>query len=178
MLEAIVWGVIQGITEFLPISSDGHLVLVPAFLKIEPPDLATSALLHLGTLLAVIAYFRQDLVALGRSRSNPNARRLLILLVIGSVPAAAALLVVDLVSDLQQSVSATASFLIITGLVMALVGRLPRGRRTIDDMQPADALLIGVAQLLAVLPGISRSGFTIATGLGQRIDKLEAARFS
>ena len=178
MLQAIVWGFVQGVTEFLPISSDGHLVLVPAFLGLDPPDLATTAVLHLGTLTAVLAYFRKDLLRLTGFRRDPSARRLLTLLVIGTLPAALALLFIDQVERLQESVTATAVFLIITGLVLAFAGRLPNGRRTIEDARPTDAVVIGVAQLLAVLPGISRSGLTIATGLARRFDQIEAARFS
>ena len=178
MLEAIVWGFVQGVTEFLPISSDGHLVLVPAFLGIDPPDLATSAVLHLGTLAAVLAYFRKDLIALLGFRRDPDARRLLTLIVIGSLPAALALLVVDEVERLQKSVTATAIFLMITGVVLAITSRLPKGQRVIADARPSDAVLIGIGQLLAVLPGISRSGMTIATGIARGFDQVEAARFS
>ena len=178
MLQAIVWGFVQGVTEFLPISSDGHLVLVPEFLGLDRPDLATSAVLHLGTLTAVLAYFRRDLLRLAGFRRDLSARRLLTLLVIGTLPAAVALLFIDQVKRLQDSVTATAIFLIITGLVLAVAGRLPKGPRTIEEARPADAALIGVAQLLAVLPGISRSGLTIATGLARRFDQIEAARFS
>ena len=178
MLQAIVWGFVQGVTEFLPISSDGHLVLVPEFLGLDRPDLATSAVLHLGTLTAVLAYFRRDLLRLAGFRRDLSARRLLTLLVIGTLPAAVALLFIDQVERLQNSVTATAIFLIITGLVLAVAGRLSKGPRTIEEARPADAALIGVAQLLAVLPGISRSGLTIATGLARRFDQIEAARFS
>jgi undecaprenyl-diphosphatase len=178
VLEAIVWGVIQGITEFLPISSDGHLVLVPAFLNLEQPDLAVTAVLHLGTLAAVIAYFRKDLWNLTRVRSDPAARRLLTVMVIGTIPAFAALFVEDQVALLQQSVTATAIFLMLTGVVMLIAGRFPPGQRSLDDAKPRDALLIGIAQVLAILPGLSRSGTTISTGMGLGFDKVEAARFS
>ena len=178
MLEAIIWGFVQGVTEFLPISSDGHLVLVPAFLGIEPPDFATSAVLHLGTLAAVLTYFRKDLWGLTRFRRDPAARKLLTLLIIGSLPAALALLVVDEVERLQESVTATAIFLIITGVVLAIASRLPKGDRSLADGRASDALMIGFAQLLAVLPGISRSGMTIAAGIARRFDRVEAARFS
>ncbi len=178
MLEAIIWGFVQGVTEFLPISSDGHLVLVPAFLGIDPPDLATTAVLHLGTLTAVLAYFWKDLIALAGFRRDADARRLLTLIVIGSLPAALALLVVDEIERLQESVTATAIFLMITGVVLAVASRLPKGDRTITDGRPTDAVLIGFAQLSAVLPGISRSGMTIATGVARGFDQVEAARFS
>ncbi|HKY46508.1 MAG TPA: undecaprenyl-diphosphate phosphatase [Acidimicrobiia bacterium] len=178
MLEAIIWGFVQGVTEFLPISSDGHLVLVPAFLGIDPPDLATTAVLHLGTLAAVLAYFWKDLIALVKFRSDPDARRLLTLIVIGSLPAGLALLVVDEIERLQKSVTATAVFLITTGVVLAVASRLRKGDRTIADGRATDAVLIGFAQLSAILPGISRSGMTIATGVARGFDQVEAARFS
>jgi len=178
VLEAIIWGIVQGITEFLPISSDGHLVLVPAFLGIDPPDLATTAVLHLGTLTAVLAYFWKDLIALFGFRRDPDARRLLTLIIIGSLPAALALLVVDEIERLQELVTATAIFLTITGVVLAVASRLRRGDRTIADGRATDAVLIGFAQLSAVLPGISRSGMTIATGVARGFDQIEAARFS
>lgn len=178
MLEAIIWGFVQGVTEFLPVSSDGHLVLVPAFLGIDPPDLATTAVLHLGTLAAVLAYFWKDLMALAKFRSDPGARRLFTLIVIGSLPAGLALLVVDEIECLQKSVTATAIFLIVTGVVLAVASRLRKGDRTIDDGRATDAVLIGFAQLSAVLPGISRSGMTIATGVARGFDQVEAARFS
>jgi undecaprenyl-diphosphatase len=178
VLEAIVWGFIQGVTEFLPISSDGHLVLVPAFLGLEPPDLATTAVLHLGTLAAVLAYFRKDLVRLAGFRRDQSARRLLALIAIGTLPAGLALFFVDQVERLQESVTATAVLLIITGVVLGIAARLPKGDRIIADGRPLDAIFIGFAQLLAVLPGISRSGFTIATAVTRRFDQIEAARFS
>ena len=178
MLEAIIWGFVQGVTEFLPISSDGHLVLVPAFLGIDPPDLATTAVLHLGTLTAVLAYFWKDLIALAGFRQDPDARRLLTLIIVGSLPAALALLVVDEIERLQASVTATAVFLIINGVVLALASRLRKGERTIADGRPTDAVLIGFAQVSAILPGISRSGMTIATGAARGFDRVEAARFS
>ena len=151
---------------------------MPAFLGIDPPDLATTAVLHLGTLTAVLAYFWKDLIALFGFRRDPDARRLLTLIIIGSLPAALALLVVDEIERLQESVTATAIFLIITGIVLAVASRLPTGDRTIADGRATDAVLIGFAQLSAVLPGISRSGMTIATGVARGFDQVEAARFS
>ncbi|HEX2420511.1 MAG TPA: undecaprenyl-diphosphate phosphatase, partial [Acidimicrobiia bacterium] len=137
-----------------------------------------TAVLHLGTLLAVIAYFRMELWSLRRARSDPEARHLLGLLFIGSLPAALALLVVREIDLLQRSTTAAAQFLLVTGLVLVLADRLPRGKRDIGRATPVDALLIGFAQLLAVLPGISRSGFTIATGLARGFERVATARFS
>ncbi|HJU50874.1 MAG TPA: undecaprenyl-diphosphate phosphatase [Acidimicrobiia bacterium] len=178
VLQAVLWGVVQGITEFLPISSDGHLVLIPALFGFAPPDLATTAVLHLGTLGAVVAYFRRDLWRLRLARSDPGARRLLWLLFVGSLPAGLALLFVDEVERLQRSVTAAALFLLVTGLVLVAVDRLTRGGRDIAGATPTDAVLIGFAQLLAILPGISRSGFTIAAGMARGFERVSTARFS
>ncbi|MGQ0850154.1 MAG: undecaprenyl-diphosphate phosphatase [Actinomycetota bacterium] len=178
MLEAVVWGVIQGITEFLPISSDGHLVLIPAFLDLAPPDLATTAVLHLGTLMAMIVFFRRELWSLTRAGREPAARRLLALLFVGTLPAGLALFVEDQVAALQKSVRVAAVFLIVTGVVLTVASRLPKGERTIDQARLPDAFLTGIAQVLAILPGLSRSGVTIATAMGRGFDRTEAARFS
>ncbi len=136
------------------------------------------AVLHLGTLAAVLAYFRKDLAAMAGFRRDPAARKLLAMIIIGSLPAALALLVVDEVEKLQESITATAIFLILTGVVLAVASRMRQGDRPIDDVRPSDAVLIGFAQLLAVLPGISRSGMTISTGIARGFDQVEAARFS
>lgn len=178
MLEAIVWGVVQGITEFLPISSDGHLILVPAFLGIDGPDLTITAVLHLGTLLAVILYFRRELWSLTRVRSDPDARRLGILLAVGTLPAFLALLVRDQVEELQTSARATAWFLILTGAVLMVADRIKPGARRVADAKVPDAALVGLAQVTAILPGLSRSGVTIASALARGFDRVEAARFS
>lgn len=178
MFEAIVWGLVQGITEFLPISSDGHLVLVPAFLGIDGPDLTVSAVLHLGTLLAVILYFRRELWSLTRFRTDPQARRLLVLLTVGTLPAFLGLLVRDQVEELQTSVTVTAWFLILTGVVLVVADRIKPGERRVSDARPLDAFWVGLAQVTAILPGLSRSGVTIATALARKFDRVEAARFS
>ncbi|HUO45849.1 MAG TPA: undecaprenyl-diphosphate phosphatase [Acidimicrobiia bacterium] len=178
MLEAIIWGVVQGITEFVPISSDGHLVLVPAFLGIEGPDLTITAVLHLGTLVAVLAYFRRELWSLRRFRTDPDARRLLILLIVGTLPAFFALIVRDRVEELQSSVTVTAALLILNGVILAVGGWIRPRERRLEDARNPDALLIGAIQVLAILPGISRSGVTITAGLARGFDRVEAARFS
>lgn len=183
MLDAVVWGLVQGLTEFLPVSSDGHLILVPAFLselgwEVGVPDLATTAFLHLGTLAAVVTYFRRDLAWLLRFRTDPAARRTLGLLVIGTVPAVAAFFVTDEVDRLGDYPRLVAFFLLLTGVVLWLAGRFRPGNRRMTGIRTLDALLIGVAQLVAILPGISRSGMTIAAGTGVGVELREAARFS
>lgn len=174
----MLWGLIQGLTEFLPISSSGHLVLVPAFLGVEPPDLATSAVLHLGTLVAVLAYYRRDLLILLHFRRDPEARRVLTLLIIGTVPATIGIATTDQLSAFQESTTAVAVALLVTGVVLVGSGLIARRARTLEDASLPDALVVGVAQATALLPGISRSGMTITAGLGRGLSNVEAARFS
>ena len=117
MLEAAFWGLIQGLTEFLPISSSGHLVLVPALLGQEPPDLATSAMLHLGTLVAVLVYFRRDVVDV--LTFTEKGKRLLTLVLIGTIPAAVLGLTLESQFEwLNERPRGVALTLLITGVAL------------------------------------------------------------
>ena len=177
MFDSILWGLIQGFTEFLPISSSGHLVLVPALLGREGPDLATSAMLHLGTLVAVLVYYRADVVQM--ARFDRSGRRLLTLLAIGTIPAVVlGLAFKSKLEDLTNDPRTVAVFLILTGFVLLATMLLRPGRRTVADLGPKDAGLIGLAQSLALIPGVSRSGMTISAGLARGMDAVEAARFA
>jgi undecaprenyl-diphosphatase len=178
VLQAIVWGLVQGITEFLPISSDGHLVLIPALLGLEPPDLATTAVLHLGTLVAVVTYFRVDLLRMLRFRSDPGARRMLLLVVVGTLPAVAALALEGPIERLQAIAWVAAALLIVNGFILLVGSRLTSGRTHLEEAGPLDAFLVGLVQLVALLPGISRSGTTITVGEARGLTPVEAARFS
>jgi undecaprenyl-diphosphatase len=178
---AALWGLVQGLTEFLPISSSGHLVLVPALLEIDGPDLATSAVLHLGTLAAVVWYFRSDLLRLAKFRTDPAAARLLWLLVIGTIPAAALGLTLESSFDeLNDRPRLVAAALIGTGVVLAIseVFRRRLLRRSVEQATVADAAIVGAAQAIALVPGISRSGMTIVAGLARSFQPAEAARFA
>lgn len=178
MLEAILWGLVQGLTEFLPVSSSGHLVLVPAFFDLEPPDLATSAVLHLGTLLAVVGYYRQDLLRLARFRRDATARRILLLLAIGTLPALAGILLEEPLDRLQRSTTAVAVALLVTGVVLLGSGLIRVRSGALEEARPRDAVAVGLAQVTALVPGISRSGVTITAGLSRGLRPVEAARFS
>jgi undecaprenyl-diphosphatase len=178
MLPAIIWGLVQGITEFLPVSSDGHLVLVPALLGLPPPDLATTAVLHLGTLVAVVVYFRHDLRRMLHFRSDGEARHMLVLIIIGTIPAGAALLLEDPISRLQEMAWVAAALLIVNGGILVIGSRLTLGVTLLEKARPVDALIVGVVQLSALLPGISRSGTTITAGEARGLTPVEAARFS
>ena len=183
MLDAVLWGLIQGLTEFLPISSSGHLVLVPAFLTelgwaIDEPELAVNASLHLGTLLAVLLYYRRDLAMLLRPHRHPQAPRILWLLILGTVPALVGLPLESALDDFEESPQRVAGALLVTTAVLVVGWRLRGGDRTLEKGTWRDAVVVGIAQAMALVPGVSRSGMTIAAGLSRRLGRLEAARYS
>ena len=177
MLNAIFWGIIQGLTEFLPVSSSGHLVLIPALFEQEAPDLATSAMLHLGTLVAVLVYYRRDLARM--AKFDRPARKLITLIVIGSIPAAVlGLAFEERIEELISDPVTVAYFLIGLGVVLIGTTLLRLGDLRTEDIGPRDSILIGLAQALALIPGISRSGSTITAGMIRGMDRAEAARFA
>jgi undecaprenyl-diphosphatase len=177
MLDAIFWGIIQGLTEFLPISSSGHLVLIPALLDRPAPDLATSAMLHLGTLVAVLVYYRRDIAAM--ARFDRPARRLITLIVIGSIPAAVLGLTFESrIEELVSEPTVVAWFVVVTGLILLASTLLRLGDRLVTEIRPLDSIIVGVAQSFALIPGISRSGMTITAGLSRGMERTEAARFA
>jgi undecaprenyl-diphosphatase len=177
MFNAIFWGVIQGLTEFLPVSSSGHLVLIPALFNRPGPDLATNAMLHLGTLGAVLVYYRSDVARM--AKFDKPARRLITLILIGTVPAVIlGLLFEDKVEELISEPRKVAFMLIVTGVILLGTTLLRLGDKEITDVQPRDSVLIGLAQALALIPGISRSGMTISAGLARGLKRTEAARFA
>lgn len=194
ILQALILGVVQGLTEFLPVSSSAHLVFVPAVMRI-PPSVAFDTLLHLGTLLAVIGYFRKDVAALvkafvrsladipgkkfRRGLREDSFKRLAWLIVVGSIPAGVlGFLFKKFFETLFHSETAVAVLLIVTGAILWLAERTKRGNKQAEDMTMSDSLVIGLAQAAAIAPGISRSGATISAGLFLGLERRMAARFS
>lgn len=183
MLNAIIWGLVQGLTEFLPVSSSGHLVIVPEFLaraglEVAAPSLAVSAVLHLGTLMAVLVYFREDVGRVLRARTDLMGRRILVLVAIGTIPALVGLPLKDTLDRFQSTVSNVGWALIGSGIILVIGQVLAKGTRRLEAAKIPDAVLIGMAQALALIPGISRSGATIAAGNARGFDPAQAARFS
>ena len=183
VFPAIIWGLVQGITEFLPISSSGHLVIIPAYLEkfgvdITPPSLAVSAVLHLGTLAAVLIYFRTDVMRVLRFRTDPEGRKIALLVAVGTIPAIIGLPLKDSLDTFQETVSNIGWTLMATGVILIIGQRLATGVRQLVDGRVPDAILVGVAQAFALIPGISRSGITISTGNGRKFEPIQAARFS
>jgi undecaprenyl-diphosphatase len=179
---------VQGLTEFLPISSSGHLILVPWLLGWGEHSLYFDAALHLGTIAALVTYFWADWLKLIRAvlagLANPAARRepawrLAWLLVLGSIPAGLVGLALETtIEQYTREPWQVASLLIIFGLVLLAADRLASRRRTLDDVSLRDALVIGAAQALALAPGVSRSGITLTAGLMLGLERPAAARFS
>ncbi len=191
LLQAFVLGLVQGATEFLPVSSSGHLVLVPWVLgwRLEPQAaFVFDILVQWGTLVALVAFYWRDLVAmvraviLGLARRRPledPLARLGWLIAAASLPAAiAGLLLKDAVESAFNSPTAVSAFLLGTAVLLFLSERLSRQTRQLSELTLIDALWVGLAQALALLPGISRSGSTIAGGLTRGLRRPEAARLS
>jgi undecaprenyl-diphosphatase len=178
-LHAALLGLLQGLTEFLPVSSSGHLVLGRSLLDVHTPGADFEVFAHAGTLLAILVHYRTDLVAMAGSavrlrRDGPG--RLLLLVLLASIPAAVVgLTLADPVEALFARPALAAGMLLVTGLVL-LSTRLARAGG--ERVRAPSAIAIGLAQALAILPGISRSGSTIAAGLHAGVDRDRAARFS
>lgn len=186
-LQAIALGLIQGLSEFLPISSSAHLTLAPWLLGWEDPGLAFDVALHLGTLIAVLWYFRMEWLALIRAafgivttgRIETPEKRRVIYLIIATIPGGiGGLLLQARAESAFRSPEIIAIALIIMGIILWLVDRLVDQRRVLGEMGWVDSLLVGIAQVLALLPGVSRSGSTITTARGLRFDRESAAEFS
>lgn len=177
MLEAAFWGLIQGLTEFLPISSSGHLVLVPALFGREGPDLATSAVLHVGTLVAVLVYYRNEMLEI--LRFTPSGRRLITFMLIGTIPAGAVgLLFRDWFDRLNEQPRWVAVAMIAMGIVMIGTRFLEHGRRRAGETHLRDAIVMGVGQAFALIPGVSRSGATISSGMAEGFEHRDSANLA
>lgn len=181
VIQAIVLGAVQGLTEFLPVSSSAHLVLVPWLFKWNDPGLVFDVALHLGTLIALLIYYWREWLAMGMSLVNGDQakRRLLTLLVVASIPGA----IIGLALEKQAESAFRSPWLIaaalaILGSALWLFDRIAPQKRTVDEMRFRDALLIGVSQAFAIVPGVSRSGSTITTARIMGINRQDAANFS
>lgn len=190
LLRALILGIVQGLTEFIPVSSSGHLILVPALFGWDDQGLAFDVGLHLGTLLALLAYFWRDWLRMFVSASRDSMAsglrwsaygpdtRLLLMLALGSVPVAVAgLLLSDWIEENIRQPWVVAIGLAAAGTVILFVDRLGKHDRTIEQVGVRDALLVGAAQALALIPGISRSGSTITAGVALNFRRDAAARF-
>jgi undecaprenyl-diphosphatase len=186
-LQAIALGILQGLSEFLPISSSAHLTLAPWLFGWEDPGLAFDVALHFGTLLAVLWYFRMEWIQLVKAafgiittgRIETPEKRRVIYLIIATIPGAiGGFLFQSRAETAFRNPQLIAIALISMGIVLWLVDKLVDQRRILGEMRWIDALLIGLSQVIALIPGVSRSGSTITTGRGLRFDRESAAEFS
>ena len=187
-IQAIVLGFVQGLTEFLPVSSSGHLRIVPAMLGWEDPGAAFTAVIQLGTMAAVLVYFRRDLwniaTAWLRELRLPYRRRsheanLGWFIILGTIPIAiVGFIFSDQIESGARDLYLIGSALILFSLVMLAAERYGSHRRELAELNGRDGIFIGFAQALALVPGVSRSGATISAGLFRDFDRAAAARYS
>jgi undecaprenyl-diphosphatase len=193
-LEAIVLGIVQGLTEFLPISSTGHLRIVPAFLGWDDPGAAFTAVTQLGTMAAVVLYFRDDLWRMAnavlrtvfplrtlraRFPGFSHDAKLGWYILFATIPIGIfGLAFKDNIETGARNLYLIGSALIVVGLIMLVAEKVSTRDRSIEDVDGRDGLAIGFAQTLALIPGVSRSGATITAGLFMGLDRTSAARFS
>ncbi len=196
IISAIILGAVQGLSEFLPISSSGHLALIPHLLGVET-GLAFDTVLHIGTLIAIFSFFWKDILNLikgfllslidltegidvfKRELKSVPEKRFAWMIIVGSIPTAIiGLLIKDAVETVFRGTVFIGFFLIITGLILYYSERHSSGNITARNMTFTQSLIIGICQGLAVLPGISRSGSTIASGLCLGLEREYAARYS
>ncbi len=192
-LQAIILGLVQGIAEFLPISSSGHLKLFEKLLglpNVETEYIFFDVLLHLGTLIAVFIVYRRtildllreffSMLHLGRTDLQPNGpnRREILLLIVSLLPLLLVLPVKGWVETLGSNYLVVGLMLLLTGFALYICDHLPRGKKDEREMTIWDALLVGLSQAAAVLPGLSRSGMTICTGTARGLDRSYAVQFS
>lgn len=168
IIESIILGIVQGLTEFLPVSSSGHLVIFKSFIEIPTQGALFEAVLHLGTMFAVLLFFRKKIFSISLSEIK--------LLIIGTIPAVIiGLLFKDQIESLFNSTKLVGFALIITGIINFLIDRQDGRKEKLDFI---DSIIIGIAQAFAIIPGISRSGSTILAARSSKIDAEKAAEFS
>ena len=194
-LSAVILGLVQGVAEFLPISSSGHLAILQKFFRladVEHDHMFFDVLLHLGTLIAVFAAYRRDIADLIREffrmlRLQPTSRhqrpdypkrRMILMLILATLPLFLVLPVKDYVEGLYTNTFFIAGALLVTGGLLFLSDRFSRGGKDEKSIRISDALFVGCAQAIAVVPGLSRSGTTIAAGMNRGFDRSFAVKFS
>jgi undecaprenyl-diphosphatase len=191
LFQALVMGITQGLTEFLPVSSSGHLILVPYLFGWDDPfidSLAFSVVLHAGTLLALLVYFRDDwfrLIPAGLAairdrsfRGDPD-RKLAWMIALSTIPAAiAGVLLNDIIESAVRQPGLVAATLVIGAGILWLADRWGARTRTVEDVGPGTALGLGAAQAIALIPGVSRSGISISAALFAGLQRVDAVRYS
>lgn len=183
IFQAIIYGIVQGLGEFLPISSTAHLILVPWLFNWQEPKLAFDVALHLGTLVAVLGYFWKDwikLIGAGLKGAKTSDGKLFWFIVIATIPGAifGKLFETKVETTFRDNKVLIAVMLIVMGLVLYVLDRYGRKRVRLEKIGLGRSIMIGLSQALALIPGVSRSGITIAIGLSTGLTRESAAKFS
>ncbi|MBX7532685.1 undecaprenyl-diphosphate phosphatase [Qipengyuania sp. 1XM1-15A] len=186
-LQELIIAIVQGITEFLPISSSGHLILIPKLTDFPDQGPLIDVAVHVGSLLAIILYFRKDVIGLARGGfasvglgKDDEQRKLFWFVVIGTIPAVAAGLFIKVGGYLEgfRSTDLVATNLIVFGILLGLADKFGKQTKAYEDMSLKDAILVGIAQAMALIPGTSRSGATMTAARALGYSRVESARFS
>jgi len=180
ILQAIVYGVVQGVTEFLPISSTAHLILIPWILKWTDPGIVFDVSIHLGTALAVFIFFYKDWIALivsGFTKPKSDSGRLFWLLVIATIPGALAGFLLDPYLDTLRHPLVIAIALIVMGGFLYLADKYFKNKIELKKITLMQSIIIGLSQIISVIPGVSRSGITMTTGRSLGIERKSIAKF-
>jgi len=187
LVQQIIIAIVQGITEFLPISSSGHLILIPKLTDFPDQGPMIDVAVHVGSLLAIILYFRKDVMGLARGGfatvglgNDPEQRRLFFYVLVGTIPAVALGLFLKLGGHLEslRSTDLVAINLIVFGVLLGLADHFGRETKNYEDLTLRDAIVVGIAQGMALIPGTSRSGATMTAARALGYKRVEAARFS
>lgn len=187
VLQQLIIAIVQGVTEFLPISSSGHLILIPYITHFPDQGPMIDVAVHVGSLLAIIIYFWRDVLGLARGGfstvgigKDPVQRRLFLWVLVGTIPAVAFGLFLKLGGYLEsfRVTDLVAINLIVYGLLLGVADRFGRQDKSFEDVSLRDAILVGLAQAMALIPGTSRSGVTMTAARALGYSRVEAARFS
>lgn len=193
--ESIFYGIVQGIAEFLPISSSGHLAIFQSVFGAKDPDanIAFNVLLHLGTLIAVFFVYWKDIWQLIRSfftlcgklfhgnfkfSTYNEGERFVILVLIATIPLIPAALIEDSIAILSSNIIIVGAILLVNAVILFFSDSMAKGNKTLGEVKPRNAVAVGLCQMLAILPGLSRSGSTITGGLTQGFERPLAVKFS
>lgn len=179
IIQSIILGVVQGITEFLPISSSGHLVLFQKLFGVKEPPIFFDTLIHFATLIAVIFYLRKDITTMIKNIKQKETQKLVALIVLGTIPAViVGFLIKDNIEQVFSSLTLVSVSFLVTALILAITKFFENGQKYLKNITWFDALFVGIFQALAILPGVSRSGSTISAGLFRQLKREDAFRFS
>jgi len=178
IIQSIILGLVQGLTEFLPVSSSGHLVIFQKLMGLKEAPIFFDTLIHLGTLTAVVFFLRREIVAILRTLADKGTQRLIFNLVLATIPAVAAgLLLRDIIGEVFNSLTIVGFGLLFTSLILFLT-KFAKKKKEIGQLSWVDSLFVGIFQAFSILPGVSRSGSTVSAGLYRGLESESAFRFS